>query len=97
MSPILRVLYVIYRLFSWARFWAARRLTRPGLVVAGALVLTGVMGFDTESSVAYQAFMPLLALMVVAFPFSWFLKFGSRSSAHFRALARPGGPSTIAS
>src|SRR6266699_5824348 len=74
MNPILRFLYLLYRLFSWSRFWAARRLTRPGLVVAGAVLLTGVMGFDTENSVAYQAFMPLLALLLVAFLFSWFFK-----------------------
>jgi uncharacterized protein (DUF58 family) len=92
MSPILRVLYVVYRLFSWARFWAARRLTRPGLVVAGALLLTGVMGFDTENSVAYQAFMLLLALLLVAFLFSWFflLRFAAeRSLPRFGTAGKP--------
>jgi uncharacterized protein (DUF58 family) len=92
MNPILRFLYLLYRLFSWSRFWAARRLTRPGLVVAGAVLLTGVMGFDTENSVAYQAFMPLLALLLVAFLFSWFFKMRfavERSLPRFGTAGRP--------
>ena len=92
MNPILRFLYLLYRVFSWSRYWAARRLTRPGLVVAGALLLTGVMGFDTENSVAYQAFLPLLALLVVAFPFSWFFKVRfavERSLPRFGTAGRP--------
>ncbi len=92
MNPILRFLYLLYRLFSWSRFWAARRLTRPGWVVAGAFLLTGVMGFDTENSVAYQAFMLLLALLVVAFLFSWFFKLrfaAERSLPRFGTAGQP--------
>jgi uncharacterized protein (DUF58 family) len=92
MSPIFRLLYLLYRVFSWSRYWAVRRLTRPGLAVAGALIVTGLMGFDTENSVAYQAFMLLLALLMVAFLFSWFFKLRvtvERSLPRFGTAGRP--------
>ena len=40
----------------------------------GALVVAAVLGQDTENTVAYQAFMLLAALLVVAVPFSWFFR-----------------------
>src|SRR6266545_4174893 len=92
MNPILRFLYLLYRVFSWSRYWAARRFTRVGLAVFGAFLLTGLMGFDTENSVAYQAFMLLLALLAVAFLFSWFFKLRfavERSLPRFGTAERP--------
>ena len=92
MNLILRFLYILYCLFSWSRYWAARRFTRVGLTVLGAFFVTGLMGFDTENSVVYQAFILLLALLVVAFVFSGFFKLRfavERSLPRFGTAGRP--------
>lgn len=66
MNLVLRFLYLVYRLLSWARDWTLRRFTRAGLAVLGAFFVAGAMGLDTENSVAYQAFTLLFALLGVA-------------------------------
>lgn len=87
MSLIFRILYLFYRVLSGGRFWALRRFTRPGLAVLGAFLLSGLMGFDTESSVAYQAFTLTLGLLLVGFLGS--LRFKLRFAAE-RTLPRFG-------
>lgn len=87
MSPIFRFLYLFYRVFSGGRFWAVRRFTRPGLAVLGAFMVSGLMGFDTENSVAYQAFALTLGLLLVGFVGG--LRFKLRFSA-VRTLPRFG-------
>ncbi len=87
MSPIFRILYLFYRVLSGGRFWALRRFTRPGLAVLGAFLISGLMGFDTENSVAYQAFTLTLGLLLVGFLGS--LRFKLRFAAE-RALPRFG-------
>lgn len=87
MSPIFRILYLVYRVLSGGRFWALRRFTRPGLAVLGAFLISGLMGFDTENSVAYQAFTLTLGLLLVGFLGS--LRFKLRFAAE-RALPRFG-------
>jgi len=72
MRPLFKVLYRIYRLFSWARYKTARRFTRPGLILLGALVLAGLMGPDTDDSVTYQGFALVFCLLGVAICFSAF-------------------------
>ncbi|HWX22789.1 MAG TPA: DUF58 domain-containing protein [Candidatus Binatia bacterium] len=74
MRPFFKVLYRVYRLFSWVRYRAGRRLTKPGLVLLGALVLAGLMGPDTDDSVTYQGFALLLFLLAVAVCFSAFFR-----------------------
>lgn len=74
MNPLLRCRYLVYRLLSGLRYWALRRFTGAGLAVLGALFIAGLMGMDTESSVAYQAFTLLLALLLVAVPFTPFFR-----------------------
>lgn len=87
MSPIFRFLYLFYRVFSGGRFWAVRRFTRTGLAVLGAFMVSGLMGFDTENSVAYQAFALTLGLLLVGFVGG--LRFKLRFSA-VRTLPRFG-------
>jgi uncharacterized protein (DUF58 family) len=92
MSPILRILYLSYRFLSRFRYWIVRRFTRSGLAVLGAMMATGVMGADTDNSVAYQAFVLLAAVFMVAFLFSRFfrLRFAAeRSLPRFGTTGQP--------
>jgi uncharacterized protein (DUF58 family) len=66
MNLTYRFLYRIYRVSFGTRQWAVRRFTRTGLVVIGAIGVAAVLGFDPESSVGYQGFTLLLALVFVA-------------------------------
>ncbi len=80
MNPLLRILYIFYRLFSSARYRALRRITPPGrAVVVGALV-AAMMGIDPENTVGYQAFTLLFALLVVGTAFSLYFRL------HFSAV-----------
>lgn len=54
MKLVWRAFYRIYRVVSSARYWAHRRFTKPGLAVAAAWVISGMMGPDTENTAAYQ-------------------------------------------
>jgi hypothetical protein len=71
---IWHLLYRVYRALSGARYWFARRFTRAGFAVAAGVLITAMLGLDTESSVAYQAFSFLLSLLLVAFAFSLFFR-----------------------
>src|SRR5712671_2993612 len=82
-----RVFYRVYRIFSSIRYWAQRRFTRPGLAVAAALIIAGMMGPDTENTAAYQGLMLLLAMLLVAMVFAG--SFRARFSA-VRQLPRFG-------
>ncbi len=70
----LRFIYRIYRWSSSLRHWVLRRFTRLGLMLAGAFVVTTLMGFNTEESVTYQAFTLLFGLLLVAVLFARFFK-----------------------
>lgn len=66
MNLALKLIYRADRIFSWSKYWTLRRFTRPGQAVLGAVLAAAFMGLDTESSVGYQAFTLLLALLLVA-------------------------------
>lgn len=66
MNFAFKLLYRADRLVSWSKYWTLRRFTRPGQAVLGAVMAAAFMGLDTESSVGYQAFTLLLALLLVA-------------------------------
>jgi hypothetical protein len=68
---IFRLFYRSYRLFSWLRYAAARRLTPAGWTVLIALMASATMGIDTDNTVAYQGFTPLLFMLLMAAGFSW--------------------------
>jgi len=87
MSLAWRFLYRLYRNYSSLRHWAERRFSRAGLMVAGALLVAGMMGPDTDNNVTYQAFTLLLCLVLVAVSFSAF--FGGKFSVQ-RQLPRFG-------
>jgi uncharacterized protein (DUF58 family) len=59
--------------------WAQRKFTRAGLAVLGGVMLGGLMGIDTENTVAYQGFTLLVCLLTISLVFSWLFraKFGA--------------------
>ena len=69
-----RIIFGVYRIFSWMRYRVARRFTRAGLVMVVALVVSATMGADMDSTVAYQAFTLSLALLLVSAGFGWFFR-----------------------
>jgi uncharacterized protein (DUF58 family) len=85
MNFIFGPLYVIYRSFSGARHWVRCRLTRVGRVILVSWLVTGMMGFDTDNSVAYQGFTVLFSLLVVGL---FFLPLFRAQFAVTRALPR---------
>ena len=92
MNLIFRPLYLIYRLFSWSRYWAVRRFTRAGLTLLGAACLTAAMGVDTENAVAYQAFTLIVFLLLLALVFSVYFRVrfsATRSLPRFGTVGRP--------
>ena len=89
---MLKILYLLYRLISGTRHRLRRRLTRPGMVVAGGLFVVMLTGLDPEISAAYQAFTLLLCMLLVSFAFLW--SFRARFSAvrelpHFGTVGSP--------
>ena len=70
MTPILLLLYRLYRLVSGVWLWARRRFTPAGLSVLAATILAMGLGVDTDNNVVYQAFTLLLSLLLVAVLFA---------------------------
>jgi uncharacterized protein (DUF58 family) len=73
-SLVFKLWYRMYRASSSFWHWARRRFTPAGFCVAGAFLVTGPVGLDVENTVTYQAFSLLLALLVLAFAWSWFFQ-----------------------
>lgn len=92
MNLTYKLLYRIYRVFSWGRYWAGRRFTRAGLVVLGAVFVAAVLGLDPENSVGYQGFTLLVGLLLVAFLFGFRFKASfsaERILPHFGTVGQP--------
>jgi uncharacterized protein (DUF58 family) len=86
-TPLYKTIYWHYLGVSGAWHWARRRFTRAGLCAVVALPATAAVGADIENTVSYQAFALLLALLAVAFVFSF--RFSSKFSVT-RILPRVG-------
>jgi peptidoglycan/LPS O-acetylase OafA/YrhL len=74
MKLVWRILYRFYRMGSGARYWVSRRFTAAGLTVLGGLMVSSLMGPDTENNVAYQGFTFLLCLLLAAMLLSAFYR-----------------------
>ena len=59
-----------YRFSSGIKYWALRKFTPAGGLLVAALIVTGGIGVDTNQAIAYQAFVLLWVLLVVAFVWS---------------------------
>ena len=66
MTFLFKPFYRLYCLFLSSRSVVLRRFTRAGLAVLAGMIATATMGVDTDNTVAYQAFAPLLFLLLVA-------------------------------
>ena len=86
-SAPLNLIYRFYRLVSAIRYRVPRRFSHAGLAVLIALGAAGLLGVDTENSVAYQAVTLLTALLGTAVCFGW--RFRGRFSVN-RVLPRFG-------
>jgi uncharacterized protein (DUF58 family) len=82
MNALWRILFLIYRAFSWLRYRTVRRFTRVGLVILAALAVSGTMGVDMESTVAYQAFTVLLFLILISICFGWLFRARFSATRH---------------
>jgi len=71
---LFKILYRLYRLFSWLQYQGGRRFTRGGLLALVAMIAAGMMGVDTDNAVTYQAFTPIFFLLFIAIVFSWFFR-----------------------
>jgi uncharacterized protein (DUF58 family) len=71
MSLFLRPLYRLYRLITWITYWTKRRFTVVGQGVLGALCVAVVTAADVDGAVGYQAVVPLAAVLLIAFVFSF--------------------------
>jgi uncharacterized protein (DUF58 family) len=65
------ILYRLKRHFFSVQRWAVRRFTPAGLMVIAGLVVAGMFGLDPDNNVAYQGISLLMALLLLAFAFSW--------------------------
>jgi uncharacterized protein (DUF58 family) len=74
MSPVFRILYLFYRLFSGSKHRLFRRVTQTGFAVTGATVVAAMMGVDPDNTVGYQGFTLLFALLVVATAFTFYFR-----------------------
>ncbi len=74
MSPFLRIIYLCYRVLAGLRYRARRRFTLTGLGVVGGFLVAGLMSPDTDNNVAYQAFTPLAALILVSLGWAAFFR-----------------------
>jgi uncharacterized protein (DUF58 family) len=74
MTLAFKFLYRIYRTISGVRYWGYRRFTRAGMTVLGGLIISGILGPDTDNNVAYQGFTFLLVLLILAFCSSFFFR-----------------------
>src|SRR5215207_1402098 len=94
MNLVWWIVYRVYRFASWIRYAGKRRLTFPGFMVLGTLMVTAIMGPDTENTVAYQAFTLALCLLAVAVVFSWFFRARFSASRLLPRFGTVGSPLT---
>lgn len=66
MRFLLHPFYRLYCLTLKLQYWVKRRFTRAGLAVLVGLCSVGLLGVDTDDTVAYKLFAPLVCLLGVA-------------------------------
>lgn len=92
MNALWRILFRLYRGFSWVRYWVPRRFTRAGLVILTALFVNAAMGVDMDSTVAYEAFTLALSLLLASAAYGWFWRArlsASRQLPRFGSVGQP--------
>jgi len=62
-----RYLFRFYRGLSGLNFWLRNRLTPAGFLVLWCIIISGVVGLDTNFTIAYQLFWFLVCLLAASF------------------------------
>jgi len=73
MLRLQRWIHRSYMAASSAQRWFFRKLTTPGLLVVGSIVVASGLGMDTNQTMAYQGFTFLMALFITSIFSSLFL------------------------
>jgi uncharacterized protein (DUF58 family) len=73
-GPIFKLLYQLYRLTMAMRSWFRRRFTPAGMALLVALTVVMPLSFDTDNNVAYQMFCLIVALLLFAVGFGWWVR-----------------------
>ena len=92
MNLIYKPVYWIFRLASGLWYWLRRRFTQAGLCAAGGFIIAGAIGTDIESTVLYQAFSLLLALLLLALAGSCFFRATFSATRSLPRLGTAGQP-----
>ena len=79
---IKQILYLSFSFFYVIKQWITKRFTSAGLLLIGGLLVSSVVGLDTNQTMAYQAFTFLLALIIVSM--AWGLVFRGGFKVHRR-------------
>src|SRR5687767_8606350 len=61
-----RYLFRFYRWLSGVNFWLRARFTPAGFLVLWGIIISGIIGLDTNFTIAYQLFWFLLCLLAVS-------------------------------
>jgi uncharacterized protein (DUF58 family) len=69
-----RFVYKSFRLYYSIWRWYKRRFSKAGLLVAGGVAASAVVGLDTNLTVAYQAFTFRFALLLISIVWSLFFR-----------------------
>lgn len=94
MSFFLHVLYRAYRIVTWSTYWTKRRFTIVGQAVLGAVCVAVVTALDVDGAVGYQAVIPLAAVLLIAFLFSFRFRATFELERKLPRLATAGQPFT---
>ncbi len=79
---IKKILYLSFSFVYVTKNWIIRRFTTAGLLIIGGLLVSAVVGLDTNQTVAYQAFTFLSAIIIVSM--AWSMVFRGRFKVHRR-------------
>ncbi len=65
-ADVKRYFFRTYRLLTAVNYWLHRRFTRAGFLALWSLVFAGVLGIDTKFTMAYQALVLVLFLLIAS-------------------------------
>lgn len=92
MNVGLWLFYRAYRVITWSTYWTKRRFTVLGQATAGAAVVALFSSLDADSAVGYQALMPLVAILMLAFVFRFGFRVRFQLERQLPRLATVGQP-----
>ena len=86
------LLHKIYRLMYAFRKWRIRRFSPAGQAVLAGLLLSAVVGIDTRQTMAYQAFMLLVVLILIDIISSLLFRCRFSANRHLPRFGSAGDP-----